>query len=221
MKRNPKPFSVEIKKSRFPGQRHSLPPRLLFEPVPAATASFPQREEQQSVAEPVATPRVLPSIVKPLWSDAEPAEPMGGEQSLQPKASQGEMKFDLNERAPEDAKAAPGGTLVISDTQSQTDTAATTEKLATSVHEPHAHETESAKAKSRQPRKKASQVFEQAMSSEPVSQPEQASKAEIVGPLRMKGRVRAGYRRQTERQTAAAQLSRQERWKRRLPPAAW
>jgi hypothetical protein len=221
MKRNPKSFSVEIKKPRFQGQRHSLPPRLLFEPVPAATASFPQREEQQGVAQPVATPRILPSIVKPLWSDAEPVEPVRGEQSLQPEAIQGQMDLDLNERAPEDAKDAPGETLVISEAQSHTDTATDTGDAAGSVHEPHAQETESAKSTSRQPQKKASQVLEPALLSEPVSQPQQASKAQIVGPLRMKGRARAGDRRQTKRQTAAAQLPRQERWKRRLPPAAW
>jgi hypothetical protein len=39
MKRNPKPFSVEIKKSRVQGQRRSLPPRRLFD-LPSAQ---PQR----------------------------------------------------------------------------------------------------------------------------------------------------------------------------------
>jgi hypothetical protein len=221
MKRSRKPFSVEIKKPRFPGQRHPLPPRLLFEPAPAATAKFQQRDEQQGVAEPVATPRILPSIFKPLWSDAEPVEPVRGEQPLQPEASQGQMKLDLSERAPEDAKDAPGEALVISEAQSQTDAAAATGEAATSVHEVHARETEGAQAKPRQPRKKGSQVLGPALLSGPVSQPDKASKAEIVGPWRMKERLRVGDLRQTKRQAAAAQFPRQERWKRRLPPAAW
>ncbi|PVE21032.1 hypothetical protein DC522_28995 [Microvirga sp. KLBC 81] len=63
------------------------------------------------------------------------------------------------------------------------------------MHEAQAQEVESAKAK---PRKKA---------------------AKIIGPAR--GSRRADDRRLTERQAAAAQLPRQERWKRRLHPAAW
>ncbi len=59
------------------------------------------------------------------------------------------------------------------------------------------------------------------MPSEPMSQPEHASEAEIIKPLLTEGRLRIGDRRRAERQTAAAQLPRHERWKRRLHSAAW
>ena len=47
MKQNPKPFSVEIKKSRVQGQRNRLPPRRLFATAPAEATKTFLREEPQ------------------------------------------------------------------------------------------------------------------------------------------------------------------------------
>ena len=63
MKRNQKPFSVEIKKSRVQDQRYSLPPRRLFELPLARAIPILQEEVPQAVAKPLATPRILPSIL--------------------------------------------------------------------------------------------------------------------------------------------------------------
>jgi hypothetical protein len=72
MKRNTKPFSVEIKKSRVHGQIHQLPPRRLFEPTPVEPSEIVQKEELPTTAEIAPAPRILPSIVEPVWSNSDP-----------------------------------------------------------------------------------------------------------------------------------------------------
>ena len=131
------------------------------------------------------------------------------------------MDLNLNENAPEDAQDAAKERLVIPEAQFQADATAAIEEAAIPVLKVQAQGIESAKARSRQPRKKASESFGAATPSEPVSQSEQASEAEVIKPLRTEGRLRVGDRRRAERQTAAAQLPRHERWKRRLHSAAW
>src|SRR5690242_11076340 len=76
MKRKPKPFSVEIKKSRAHGQRHQLAPRRLFALTPARAPTIVQKEEPQAIVQPAATPRILPSILEPVWSSSEVVEPI-------------------------------------------------------------------------------------------------------------------------------------------------
>ena len=76
MKRNSKPFSVEIKKSRLQGQRHYLLPRHLFATNPVEATKILQKDEPRVVPEPSAAPRILLSIVDPLWSRSESIEPV-------------------------------------------------------------------------------------------------------------------------------------------------
>src|ERR671921_3023341 len=95
MKHNPKPFSVEIKKSRIPGQRSHLPPRPLFATVRAETTMNFQKEEPQATAKPSAAPRILPSIVGPVWSSSEPVEPVRRKCSPV-RGCRGQTEFNLD-----------------------------------------------------------------------------------------------------------------------------
>jgi hypothetical protein len=221
MKRNPKPFSVEIKKSRAQGQRHQLLPRRLFGIIQVEPTQVFQKEEPQAVAEPVVVPRILPSILEPVWSNTEAVESVHRKRSLGPKIFQDQMEFDLNAIAPEDAKDAPAETPVTLEAVSQTDVATVVEEAATPVHEVQAQKTESAKAKSRKPRKTASKMLEPETASKPMFQLEQALETEVIEPLLVERSRNTDHRLLTERQAAAAQLPRHERWKRRLHPTVW
>ena len=81
MKRNTKPFSVEIKKPRVQSQHHHLPPKRLFELTSVEPAELVQKEEPQAPAELAPAPRILQSIVEPVWSSTEPVEVVGHEPS--------------------------------------------------------------------------------------------------------------------------------------------
>jgi hypothetical protein len=94
MKRNPKPFAVEIKKSRVPGQPHHLLPRRLFEPAPAAATKIVSSEGPQAVATAEAT--AAPSIVEPVWSNLKPAEPIRRKRSSEVKPKDGQIALDLH-----------------------------------------------------------------------------------------------------------------------------
>jgi hypothetical protein len=218
MKRKPKPFSVEIKKSRAQGQCHQLLPRRLFGIIPIEPTKVFQKEEPQAVAEPVVVPRILPSILKPVWSNTEGVESVHRKRSLGSKIPQDQMEFDLNAIAPKDA---PAETPVTLGAVSQTDVAAVVEEAAIPVREVPAQKTESTKARSRKPRKTASKMLEPETASEPVSQLKQALKAEATEPLPVERSRSTDHRLLTERQAAAAQLPRHERWKRRLHPTVW
>ncbi|PVE20408.1 hypothetical protein DC522_32510 [Microvirga sp. KLBC 81] len=217
MKRNPKPFSVEIKKSRSPNQRHQLLPRRLFEMVPVETTQVFQKEEPQAVPEPAAAPRILPSIVEPVWRNSEAVEPVRRRRRSGSKVDQGQSELDLNPIAADGTNDAPAETLVILDAVSQMDAAVVAEAAAP-VHEAQAQEVESAKAK---PRKKAAKIIRPARASEPMSQQEQASATKVSEPLPAERARTTHHLTLTKRPAAAARLPRHERWKRRLHPAAW
>ena len=106
MKRNPKPFAVEIKKSRVQG-RH-LPPRRLFEEAPALATKSVQKEEPQAVVEPSPAPRILPSIVEPVWSSSELAHNRSSG-----KVNQEQMEFNLTTSASKGVKGAHSAMPVI------------------------------------------------------------------------------------------------------------
>src|SRR5690349_16429286 len=95
MNRNSKPFSVEIKKSRVPGQLSQLPPRRLFAPLPSDPAKALQEETPQAVDEPMAAPRILPSILAPAPDLSEPVSSVRRKRSSI-KSDRGQMAFDLN-----------------------------------------------------------------------------------------------------------------------------
>jgi hypothetical protein len=220
MKRNQKPFSAEIKKSRVQGQRHHLPPRRLFELTPAKATPIPQEEEPQTVAKPFAAPRILPSILEPVWSNSEAVEPVRRKSSPKSKPDQGQMNLDLRATAAEGTIDAPTKTPVRLEAVSQVEASPVKEAVAPAV-EVHAQETKSAKARPRKPRKKASKIVELVMAPEPISEPETPSKAQVIEPPPVNRSRHADHRRLNRQQAAAAQLPRHERWKRRLHSAAW
>src|SRR3712207_8815684 len=106
MKRNPKPFSVEIKNSRIQGQRSYLPPRRLFATTPADAPRALQKEEPQRMPDPAAAPRILPSIVEPVWSNTEPAETVRRKRPSV-EANREQMAFNLDGGASENVSEAP------------------------------------------------------------------------------------------------------------------
>ncbi len=212
MTRNTKPFSVEIKKSRVQGQRPHLSPRRLLElTLVEAPAIFP-KEEPQATAELPPTPRILPSIVEPLWSSSEPVEPVRRKRSSV-KAHRGQLGSDLTATAFEDAENARAGDQLSASAVPQTDGALGAAEDPIPVHDAQPTQGERVRAGSREPRKKAPPVGEQEIASETIPE------AEMTVPSVTQSN--AVPRRLTKRQAAAAQLPRHERWKGRLHPAVW
>jgi len=214
MKRNTKPFSVEIKKSRIPGQLHHLPPRNLFVPMPVEPSKIVQKEEPQAAAEISPTPRILPSVVEHLWGNSEPAEPVRHTHATT-EARREQMEFDLTTSAFEDVKATQSDVPVITEAMPQVDMA--TEQDALSAHVVQPVQVEIAKASATKPTRKASGKVEQLQYPRRAFDLEQPPEAELTLPSAPK----AVKRRLTKRQAATIQLPRHERWKRRLHPAIW
>jgi hypothetical protein len=217
MKRNTKPFSVEIKKSRVQGQRHPLPPRRLIEPMPVAATKFFQREEPQAAAEPSPGPRILPSIIQPVWSSSEPAAPVRRKRASG-EVNREQMELDLTASTSEGVKETHSAVPVITRVVPQADSAA--EEDAKPIYYVQPVQGENANANSRRPRKKASGVVEQIEAFQAVIDLDQIPEPEMIGSSAVTP-SRAGERRLTKRQVTAAQLPRHERWKRRLHPASW
>jgi hypothetical protein len=128
MKRNLKPFSVEIKKSRVQDQRHQLPPRRLFETVHAKAPKIFPKEELQVADEPAAPQRILPCLIEPVWSHSEAAEPARRQRSSGSKARAGQVELDLNAITSEEVKSAPAEASVIREVMSQADAASVSEE---------------------------------------------------------------------------------------------
>jgi hypothetical protein len=219
MKRNPKPFSVEIKKSRVQGQRHQLPPRRLLELTPAQATKIVHAEEPQAVAKLSAAPRILPSILEPVRSNSGAVEPVRRKSSPRSKPSQGKMEFDLTAIAPEGAMDLSAKTPVMLEAVSLTD-ASPVEDAATPILEDWAQGTDRTRTRSRRPRKKSSEAIEKMTASKPMLEPEHIPEAAMIGPM-VATSSKAVERRLTKRLAAAAQLPRNERWKRRLHPTSW
>jgi hypothetical protein len=211
MKRNSKPFSVEIKKSRAQGQRHYLSPRHLFAASPVEATKVPQKDEPRVVPEPSAALRILPSIVEPLWSRSEPVNPVPRKRPSG-EANHGQMELDLTAAASENVKDAHAGAPARANNLPQADNAPVDTEDALPVHDVQPAQGNGMKAKSRKPRRKSSGTAEQEIASEPL--PEVETPAPSV-------ESKVAQRRITKRLAAAAQLPRHERWKGRLHPAAW
>ena len=94
-------------------------------------------------------------------------------------------------------------------------------ETATPVNEVRAQEVERTKAKTRKPRKKVSETGVSGTVPQPMPQLETVPETLVVEPAPVTGSQRVDRRRLTKRQAAAVQLPRNERWKRRLHPAAW
>ena len=212
MKRNPKPFSVEIKKSRVQSLSSQLPPKRLFETRPVDVTQVLQKEEPQSVAEPSPASRILPSIVGSVWSGSEPVEPIRHKRSSV-ETNRGQMELDLTARASGDVKHALARAQARVDAVTPTDATPVIAGDAAPVHDVQFAQGESVKAKSRKPWKKVSQAVEPAMAFIPMPETEYKPEPSVTSKM--------VQRRLTKRLAAAAQLPRNERWKRRLHPTSW
>jgi len=217
MKRNTKSFSVEIKKSRVQGQRPHLPPRRLFELTLVEATGIFQKEEPEAMAELPPAPRILPSIVEPLWGNSEPAEPVRRTHATM-SVNREQMELDLKASAFEDVEETLSDVPVITEAVPQVDRA--TEQDAMSAHVVQPVQVELAKASARKPTRKASGVVEQLEYPQRAFDLEHPPEAELTlpsAPISPKA-VKRGL---TKRQAATIQLPRHERWKRRFHPASW
>jgi hypothetical protein len=210
MKRHPKPFSVEIKRSRDPGQRSHLPPRRLFEATLVEATKIIRKEEPQAVAEPSAAPRIPPSIVEPVWGSSGPVEPVRRKR-FSGKASPEQIELDLAATAAEDVMGAHAESPAIATTVLQTDVAPVLTEDTPLVHNAQSGQGESLTVGSRKSRRKPFQAVDAVT----ASKPEPLQDAEVIASSK------TGERRLTKRLAAAVHLPRYERWKRRLHPASW
>jgi hypothetical protein len=221
MKRNLKPFTVEIKKSRVHSQNHQLPPKRLFATVRVEVPKTIRPEEPQAVAEQPAPRRILPSIVEPVWSRPEPVEPVRRRRLSGSKARQAQIALDLDGLTFKPLQYAPAEASVLSQGMSRTDVSPVVEEDVEPVDVVHIQEAEVVKAKPRKPRRQASAIAEQVVACEPVSEPALALETDAVGPSPAVTPRKLSHHGLTRRQAASAQLPRHERWKRRLHPACW
>ena len=220
MKRQHTSFSVEIEKSRTQAQRHHLPPRLLFDvvPPPGEAPQIPQNEAVPNAAEATPAPRILPSIVAPMWGRSEPAAPARRTRSSG-EAKREQMEFELS-AVSEDVNDAPTDKPVHAGVALPTTTAAAVEKGATSTHDVQLASGESAQSKVRAVRKKVPAAVEPVQAPEPAPEVEPTWHVEMIEPSTTV-LSRSNERRLTQRLDAAVHLPRSERWKRRLHPASW
>ena len=218
MKRQQTSFSVEIKKSRTQAQRQQLPPGRLFDVVPpsAEAPQILQNEAVPNAAEATPAPRILPSIVEPMWSRSEAAEPARRTRSSG-ATKRGQMEFELS-IVSEDEKDAPADAPVHAEVDFPT--AAAVEKGATSTLDVQHASGESAQSKARTVRKKVPAAVEPAQAPEPAPEVEPTWHAPMIEPSTTV-LSRSNECRLTKRLYAAGQLPRSERWKRRLHPASW
>jgi hypothetical protein len=213
MKRTPKPFSVEIKKSRIP--RQHVPPRSLFTMEQAVTRIV-QHRELQAVVEPAELPRILPSILEPMWSNTEAVGSLSQERSLRPQADEDQIELDLETLAADESPGtAAAEVFVVPEARSQTE-AAILEEAA-----PRAAEAQPSGAARAKTGKKNAKRTGDGAAFEKATRPTQASIAEVVKMSPPANPCEAVHPTLTKRQAAAARLPRHERWKRRLHPAAW
>ncbi|WP_404295281.1 hypothetical protein ACD578_27845 (plasmid) [Microvirga sp. RSM25] len=219
MKRNSKPFSVEIKKSRVQGQRHQLLPRRLFANFADEPAEVLQKEEPQAVTEPVVAPRILPSIVEPAWGRSEPDEPIRRRRSSG-DADREQLEFNLTQAPSKDMKHAPPLVLAVAETMSQTANTNVAEADARPADGVQRDQGQPVRFNSRVPRKKSLEVFEPVTAFNPTLGPEPIPDAEMIAPTLATPSKEIECR-LTKRQAAAVKLPRHERWKRRLHPASW
>jgi hypothetical protein len=220
MKRQQKLFSVEIKKSRTPGQRYSLPPRHLFAAPPAATSAFLQTAEYQADATPVTAPRILPSIIEAVTGHPEPVEPVRRKRMATSKDTEGQIELDLPADEAKDPEGVPETPSAL-EPRLQMDAATTAEESIPPVPEVWVDDVETGETKARTRRKKLPELIEPVEASALASQPSPAPEANL---LRVSASVTSSEAipsRLSKRQAAAAQLPRSERWKRRLHSSTW
>src|SRR4051794_21540345 len=161
MKRIPKPFAVEVKKSRVPGERTHLPPKPLFGIVPPEVIQTVRTEEPRTTAQPAVAPRILPSIVEPVWRNPEPDKPIRRKQSSAAERHSEQIEFELNLTAAEDVRKVPEEGLAQPEKAPQIDPVALIGEYTVPVHEAQSSNLEHTKPKPRKPRTKALHPEEQ------------------------------------------------------------
>jgi hypothetical protein len=218
MKRHQKSFSVEIKKSRLPDPRPHLPPRRLFAVPPDETSALVKETEPPPVVESVAAPRILPSVVEPVWSGSKPVELVPHNHSPG-ETNRGQIEFDLGVAGSEELEDTLARALTPADAETPTDVTPVVAEAAAPVHDLEPAQDQSVKAKSRKPRTKVSRAVEPAI--EFLSRPEIVETPETAMITPPAAPPKVVQRRPTKRLAAAGQLPRHERWKRRLHPASW
>jgi hypothetical protein len=220
MKRQQASFSVEIKKSRT--QRQQLPPRPLFATPPDETSAFIRKAEPQPVAEPVVAPRILPSILAPVSNRSEPVEPVRSKRAVRSKAEQSQIQLDLYPDGARNLGSIPDtpSRLERGERGLPMDIAPMAQEDMLPLLEVRIDDIGIGERKARVRRKKPSEFVALGQEADPASQPPPApadllrSSAFATSPKAMPARL-------TKRHAAAAQLPRNERWKRRLHPATW
>jgi len=195
-------------------------PRSLFETTPVDMTRVFQEEESQTAAVPPPIPRILPSIVESVWSNSEPLEPVHRKHSSV-EAKRGQMEFDLNASASGDVKDMPAEASHPAGAMAQADVAPALAENAMPVHDDQPAHDGSTKANSRKVHKKGLERVEPVMAFGSVSEAEHVPEAEVIESWPTEGPLKVPNRRQTRHRTAAAELPRHERWKRRLHAAAW
>jgi len=221
MKRTPKPFSVEIKKSRLQAERIQLPPKRLFGGHQADISKIFAKDVSQAAAEPSApSRRILPSIIEPFSSGSEPVETVRQKRS---NAAIPQAQIDFDWPVTISATEEDGYTQasVKVEAASEVTAAAAIEEDVVPVRDVQSAERDSAPTTSQKARKKAYRLAESTVSFSSLSQPERPPTEEVAPWVSTERPFRTSNHRQIDRQAAAAQLPRQERWKRRLPTAAW
>jgi hypothetical protein len=151
MKRNTKAVSVEIKKSRVHGQRQHLPPQRLFEAPPGKATKIVETGVPQGASVPSSAPRILQSIVEPVWSTFEAVPPARKRSSGTVNREQ--IELDLIVSTSEDvteAQSAVPESLV-----------AAAEQNAACVNDVQPAQRQDVKADARKPRTKTSSGVEQ------------------------------------------------------------
>jgi len=211
MKRNSKPFSVEIKKARVPGSRSHLPPKPLFAALAEPTLIV-QKDEPEPASKLSAAPRILPSIVEPVWGSSEPTTSIRLNGSSLPEV-QRQMEFNLDPDASEVVSNRHAEMPVRVKTVPQAFSTTADAEDAVPVDDVEPAQGQRVRAKPRKRRKTISEAMQHPTTSDPIPEAERTALPAAS--------LKASQRRRTNRQAAAAQLPRHERWKGRLHPAAW
>jgi len=220
MKRQQASFSVEIKKSRT--QRQQLPPRPLFATPPDETSAFIRKAEPQPVAEPVVAPRILPSILAPVSNRSEPVEPVRSKRAVRSKAEQSQIQLDLYPDGARNLGSIPDtpSRLERGERGLPMDIAPMAQEDMLPLLEVRIDDIGIGERKARVRRKKPSEFVALGQEADPASQPPPAP-ADLLRSSVFAPSPKAMPARLTKRHAAAAQLPRNERWKRRLHPATW
>jgi hypothetical protein len=134
-----------------------------------------------------------------VWSRSEPMEPVRRKRASGSKVKQGQMELDLNATISKQSQDAPAETPVISEGMSRADVSPVIDGDAQPAHEAQIQKAETVKAKSGKPRRQASEIVEQVVASEPVSESAPAPTTEAVDVLSVVPQRRLGRHSLTKR----------------------